>query len=196
MSSLLNSTLNTRPLIKGSLKYIRSDVPYKLCENEIQWLIKNNIVTIVDLRSESETEQRLCPLSQRQEFEYINIPVTGGNCVPKSADKVSLSYLKMVDDTMWEIITTIEQAQSNVLYFCNAGKDRTGVVSALLLLRLGAKKQEIIDDYVCSYENLKEMLNSFAFDNPNVDIETITPKARYMQEFLDDLKFRGKNEKL
>lgn len=41
----------------------------------------------------------------------------------------------MLDSQMYRIIDLICNAKSNVLYFCNAGKDRTGVVSAILLLK-------------------------------------------------------------
>ena len=52
MSSLLESTLNTRPLPVGSLRYIRSDYPGNLSDAEVDWLVKNKIITIVDLREE------------------------------------------------------------------------------------------------------------------------------------------------
>lgn len=54
MGSLLQSTLNTGALPVGNLRYIRSDYPGKLTEDEVQWLRQNNITTIVDLREEKE----------------------------------------------------------------------------------------------------------------------------------------------
>jgi protein tyrosine/serine phosphatase len=36
------------------------------------------------------------------------------------------------------------------LFFCKAGKDRTGLVAALLLLLLGATPDAVLDDYVRS----------------------------------------------
>ena len=38
MSSLLRSTLNTRVLPTGDLRYIRSDFPGKLSDEEVRWL--------------------------------------------------------------------------------------------------------------------------------------------------------------
>jgi protein tyrosine/serine phosphatase len=87
---------------------------------------------------------------------------------------------------MARIIETIESAPSGVLYFCAVGKDRTGVVSALLLKRAGASRQEIVDDYTASYENLKDLLDSWCCSNP--DSEVLIPKAIYMEEFLDKVK--------
>ena len=50
MGSLLKSTLNTRALPVGGMRYIRSDAPLSLTEKEIQWLLDNDISTLVDLR--------------------------------------------------------------------------------------------------------------------------------------------------
>ena len=52
MSSLLKSTLNTRALPTGNLRYIRSDYPGNLSKEEVNWLLKNNVVTVIDLREE------------------------------------------------------------------------------------------------------------------------------------------------
>ena len=91
----------------------------------------------------------------------------------------------MVDDNMNNIVNTILNADSNVMYFCNAGKDRTGVVTAIILFKLGYEKQYIINDYLLSAANLESELQLFVDNNPDVDINVITPKAEYIEEFLD-----------
>ncbi|MBE5943246.1 MAG: tyrosine-protein phosphatase [Lachnospiraceae bacterium] len=185
MKSLLNSTQNTRPILPDSLRYIRSDVPGCLTEQEVQWFLDNNIITIIDLREDTERERKKCHLIDDQRFQYFCMPVTGGNAIPKSVEDVSKSYIKMVDEHMDEIIDTIMNAGTNVLFFCNAGKDRTGVVSAMILHKLGMDKDYIIKDYMESKENLKDMLEEYANAFPEVDIGVITPQERYMEEFLD-----------
>ncbi|MBR5090233.1 MAG: tyrosine-protein phosphatase [Ruminiclostridium sp.] len=153
--SLFEHTKNTRTIIDGDLRYIRSDVPTYLSAEERQWLIDNNVRTVVDLREEPEQTEKPCPLKTDKVFRYISMPVRGGNTVPLSPDEVAQSYINMVDDTMDNIVNTIMNADTNVLYFCNAGKDRTGVVSAVILSRLGYDKAYIINDYLLSDENLK-----------------------------------------
>jgi protein tyrosine/serine phosphatase len=93
----------------------------------------------------------------------------------------------MVDGAMARIIETIESAPGGVLYFCSAGKDRTGVVSALLLLRAGASRQEIVDDYTATYENLKDGIEEWCRFDPAAEV--FLPKAIYMEQFLDSVKF-------
>jgi len=188
MASLFKSTKNTRQTIKGSHRYIRSDAVYELSEDDIKWLRDNNITTIVDLRTREEVAQRPSCLSSIEGFNYMNIPVTCDMKVPETQDLVSTSYIDMVDSTMWEIISTIENAQTNVLYFCFVGKDRTGVVSALLLTRQGAPDKDIIDDYVLSASHLKETLEEYVRVNPDADIEVMTPRAKYMEQFLAKLR--------
>ena len=61
----------------------------------------------------------------------------------------------MLDTQMDKIIDTILSAKHNVLFFCGAGKDRTGVVSAVLLKKLGYDDKTIIDDYMKTKENLQ-----------------------------------------
>lgn len=50
MSSLLQSTKNTRVLPTGTDRYYRSDFPENLADEEIRWLSAHEITTIVDLR--------------------------------------------------------------------------------------------------------------------------------------------------
>lgn len=185
MGSLLKSTKNTRSILSDNLRFVRSDVPAYISKEEIQWLIENNIVTIIDLRDEKERARKKCPLDENPFFRYYCMPVTGGNKVPESVNDVSTSYINMADAQMDAIIDTIWNAQTNVLFFCNAGKDRTGVVSALLLAKMGMSKAYIIDDYMESKQNLKEMLDAYAQQYPDVNIEVITPHERYMAEFLE-----------
>lgn len=188
MNLMFRSTKNTRPILQDSLRYVRSDVPDKISEQETEWLVSENITTIVDLRTEEEREKRNCPLADDNRFQCFCMPVTGGDVVPKSVDDVSKSYIHMVDEQMRQIIGTIQQAETNVLYFCNAGKDRTGVVSAILLKMAGMDDEYIVSDYMKSKENLKPMLDAYAGKFPELDVRVITPQERYMREFLEWLE--------
>ncbi len=184
MKSLLKSTLNTRALPIGGMRYIRSDVPVHLTEEEIQWLLANDIAMIVDLRSTQELERNPCPLRKLEGFTYHHLPVTGGGDTPKSREHLHEVYRGMVDKQMDTILDTILNATSSVMYFCSAGKDRTGTVSALLLKRLGASDDVIVDDYMKSKENLIDMLTEYVKDHPEVDIEIIIPQEENIRNLL------------
>ena len=184
MGSLLKSTLNTRALPIGGMRYIRSDAPLCLTEEEIQWLLDNDITTLVDLRSAQELERTPCPLQNVAGFTYYHIPVTGGGDTPKSMEHLHEIYRGMVDEQMDTILETILNATSNVMYFCTAGKDRTGVVSALLLKRLGISEDTIVEDYMKSKENLMDMLIMYVENHPEVDIDIIIPQEENIRKVL------------
>lgn len=187
MSSLLKSTRNTRALPTGTMRCIRSDAPINLTDEEIQWMLDNNIITIVDLRSDEEVREKPCQLATRGGFQYYHLPVTGGGDIPKSLDHLYTVYLQMVDAQMERIIDIIMKAETNVMYFCAAGKDRTGVVSAIILRRLGFDDETIIEDYMKSKDNLMDMLMAYAKSHPEIDIEIIIPHTENMNRLLKQI---------
>ena len=172
MIKLFESTQNTRPILPDSLRFIHSDVPTAVSEAEEQWLRAHDILTIIDLREPQERAQS--PDACRK----------GGNDIPSSQAEVAASYIRMVDEQMERIIEAAMTEKSNVLYFCNAGKDRTEVVSAILLTRLGYDREYIVADYMKSAENLRGTLEAFVKNRPDVDLNVITPQPAYMQDFL------------
>ena len=115
------------------------------------------------------------------------MPVTGGGDTPESPEAVGRTYLGMLDGQMDQIISTIMNAKSNVLYFCGAGKDRTGVVSAIILRKLGFSDQVIIDDYMETKENLMGFLTAYVEEHPEVDINIIIPNENNIKRVLETL---------
>ena len=93
-----------------------------------------------------------------------------------------------LEKTERKLINTIMNADSNVLYFCNAGKDRTGVVSAIILYRLGFDDQTIIEDYMKTKENLMDILMAYVREHPEVDHFTVIPKEENITAVLVYLK--------
>lgn len=192
---LLSSTLNTRDLggypisIREATAYkvfLRSDAPVEVTDDDIEILLQNNVTTIVDLRSDDEVRRKPCALKSDKKFKYYHCKVHGDGCLPKSVEAVPDSYFTMVDEqkSMLNIMRVFVKAKGGVLYHCTAGKDRTGVISALLLLLAGVSKIDILADYQISQVYLTSMLEQFCKSNNNIDINIITPKLEYMKKFL------------
>ena len=193
---LLSNTLNTRdlggyPTERGKVTsykvFLRSDVPIKVSDDDIKLLISSNITTIVDLRSDDEVLRKPCALINDENFEYYHCKIYGDGCLPTSACAVPDSYFEMVDEqkTVLNIMRVFAKAKGGVLYNCTAGKDRTGVIAALLLLLCGVGKIDILDDYQISMVYLEPMLEQFCKTNKDVDLNIVTPKIVYMEKFLD-----------
>lgn len=187
MPSLLQSTANTRQVLPGSFRYLRSDALLTSTAQDADFLLAHGVTTLIDLRSEEEVFRRPCPLAQDARFTYRHMPVTGGNSMPDSPADVPRSYLRMVDEQMARILRTMEESECGVLFFCTAGKDRTGVVSALLQRQHGLPREDIVADYARSGENLREMFAEFLATHPDIDTDIYTPHAQYMEQFLDML---------
>jgi protein-tyrosine phosphatase len=193
---LLSNTLNTRdlggyPIAYGKATtykaFLRSDVPIQVSNDDIELLLSNNITTIVDLRSDDEVQSKPCALKDNKNFQYYHCKIQGDGCLPASVQAVPDSYFEMADEqkTVLNIMRVFAKAKGGVLYHCTAGKDRTGVISALLLLLSGVCKTDILADYQISNAYLGSMIQQFCKNNKDVDVNIITPKIEYMEKFLD-----------
>lgn len=141
----------------------RSDALYGLDETEWQRLCNAGIRTIVDLRSNSErleyaeTPPSLismihCPL-QAEELDSSNLAESAAKAFEKS---LSAGYCKMIEQTPQLLVTALKAVlagleKGGVLFHCAAGKDRTGVLAAVLLELLGVNRTDIVADYEVSF---------------------------------------------
>ena len=51
-----------------------------------------------------------------------------------------------------DVFKTIANAEASVMFNCSAGKDRSGVISALILWLCGVRKSDIVYDYMRTKE--------------------------------------------
>jgi len=193
---MLSKTLNTRdiggyPTVGGKItaygKFIRSDVPFEVSDQDIQVLLNNNINTVIDVRNDDEVVRKPCALKDIGQFEYYHYKIYGDGRIPTSEKDVSFSYFEMVDEQrlMLPIMKTLSRAKGGVIYHCTAGKDRTGVISVLLLALAGVQRTDILADYLISHAYLDCMLREFCKSNLDIPAYIITPKIEYMEAFLD-----------
>lgn len=173
-------------------KVIRSNVPDKISCKEINKLIEMKINTIIDLRTSQEIEDKPIKLFQNNLFKCYHCNIKGGDKIPVSKQLVVSSYLDMLNEkeAMKKIFKIIANAKTGVLYYCNAGKDRTGVVTAILLSVVEVQEEEIIRDYQLSNT---EFIKKYKQGCTKEIAEIITPKAEYMQKFLEEFKVKYGN---
>ncbi len=139
----------------------RADGLSALSERDMGTMRKLNIRTVVDLRSAAEQEKmpdrlpegiayRSCPMMR----EDISTP--GQAAESSFAQSLKTGYLEMIRENAPKVgaaaKAVMEAAEKGaVVFHCTAGKDRTGVLAAILLLRLGVCEEDIIADYQVSH---------------------------------------------
>ncbi len=134
---------------------------------------KLGIGTIVDLRTQAETEHKdlhypvpRCRFSLLVEGRLGHEPFPSDD--PVELAKVYLSNLETgraaVKGT-FDIIAANLQAGVATLFHCAAGRDRTGVLAALLLGLVGVTDGQIAVDYVQSNRNARRVTKKLA-ENP------------------------------
>jgi protein-tyrosine phosphatase len=193
--SLLSCSYNTREL--GGIKtadgnitqnnvYWRSDVPLQPAAEDIEKLLTARITTIIDMRTDEEVKKSPDMLSETAGFIYYNFPISEGSGVPESLEAVPYSYMDIATaKNMSEVLKVLAEAESGVLYHCTAGKDRTGVVSAIILMLCGVERETIVRDYVVSREYNHKRLAAFLEAHPWVDRNIVLANEKSMNGFID-----------
>ena len=193
--SMLSSSYNTRELggfktADGSITknnvYWRSDVLSEPQADDISKLLSAHITTIIDMRTEAERARTPNTLSELSEFEYHHFPIVEGSGVPESLEAVPLSYMSIaVAENMPKVMKVLAEAENGVLFHCTAGKDRTGVVSAIILMACGVDRDIIVRDYVISREYNHKRLEAFLAAHPEVDRNIVLANEKSMNGFID-----------
>lgn len=140
-------------------RFYRSNVPAMLSYEEVKYLKRLGIRTLIDLRTTSEVNRVPNQLSIDKSFDYFHISVMDGDIdkLPESAEAIPASYLAMADNhqKMGEIFKVLTLSNGAAIFHCTAGKDRTGVVAAILLLLAGVGLDDILADYQVTHTYIR-----------------------------------------
>ena len=194
LKSLLETTMNTRDLgghlcADGkrtvNLRILRSDKQNYPNQRDVDFLIENNITTIIDVREEEVVSNSPSGFADKKGFRYMNFPIVEGGKVPESVEAVPGSYMKIAKSaSLKEIFTAMATSESGVMFNCSAGKDRTGVISAILLMLCGVSEKEIVEDYMLTKEYIRERFKMVAINRPDLDLNIIIPRESYIKDFM------------
>ena len=197
--SILESTMNTRELgmyrVQGTKCYTlnnrlyRSDRCEDLSNRDKSFLLDRNITTIIDLRSNQEADIKPSAFAKDKDFLFFHYPIVEGMMPPNNLEAVPVSYMEIAHaDCIKGVFKTIANAPGGVLFHCTAGKDRTGVVSAILLALVGVSDEDIVYDYVISREFNKQRLEAFLKEHPEIDRDIVLANEKSMYGFLRMLR--------
>jgi len=116
------------------------------------------ITTVVDLRNDQERIDHPSRLSSAITVFDIDIDTGAWGDVAQRMPRLEEVYLGMIEkraDRLVQAVDTIaRRGHSPVLVHCTGGKDRTGVVIALVQAVLGVADDAIASDYARSEANL------------------------------------------
>ncbi len=144
-------------------RLLRSDSPHDVSEGGLRALLDRGVSTVVDLRTVSERECLPSPLVGAGEVRDHHAPIfNDGDDFPRdlaTASDVYCWWLRERSSGIAAAMTAIADAHSApILVHCHAGKDRTGVIIALVLRLAGVTVDAIADDYAQSGVQLADIL--------------------------------------
>ena len=194
-ASLLKTTRNTRDLGGHPAAGGRVTVPDRIWRSDrqenpdpedIALLRSKGITTIIDMRTEKDNLTKPSFFRSLEGFAFLNYPIIEGDTIPESVEAVPGSYINIArSENMPRILKAIADADTGVMYNCAAGKDRTGVVTAILLMLCGVSDEEITADYMLTKECNRERFELLRKRRPDLDMNIVIPRESYIRDFMD-----------
>ena len=169
----------------------RADGLYRLTASGLDALRPLGLATVIDLRTPVELVERGRFPLEAHPAAYHHLPVIDAvwniddEIVkgPDAAEVLLHLYLDMFEQGERELarlLTILRDASAYpAVYHCAAGKDRTGIASAVILGVLGVPAEVIAEDYALSSEAMDRMDAWFRLNHP----ELIDKMARFPKAF-------------
>jgi len=150
------------------------------------------IRTILDLRTRVELDDhgRVAPESFAAAYQHLSLLENAWDRDLPAAeldavDYLAARYMEMLAvgaSSIVTAVTTISGAdQLPLVFHCSAGKDRTGVLAAIVLSALGVSDDDIASDYALSRTAMRELAEWVRADRP----ESYDTMAAQPPAFLD-----------
>lgn len=153
-------------------QFIRSEAPYDISEKDLEFLKQYGIETSIDFRGDGEVAQFPSALANQPWIRYarqivFNEQVAKGavqHTKKKKAGKISAfvhwdkMYIDLLENHRIWVKNTMEmmaESRGAIIFNCTTGKDRTGIMTALLLGLAGVSDLDITADYCVSQIYLK-----------------------------------------
>jgi hypothetical protein len=189
MTHALGLALNARPVPGTNGRHWRSAAPDELDAAGWAALVADGITTAVDLRNDAESGVAVdrplhiatlrCPLEDPSDPDY-NALWRHNRAHPD----FSLWGIEHWPDLWRAALEAIAGAPGGLLIHCAGGRDRTGVLLAVLLHRAGVDRTVVLDDYEAGIRGVEAMLAA----RGESDHPSAIPRER-LEEFVTS--YRG-----
>jgi hypothetical protein len=168
------STSDGRVIRAGML--LRSSAVDRVSERDARTLAHDmDMRIVIDLRSAGEVDRTGRGLLSQFIPAYVNLPILStprirANVLPDTTlPSLTLHYLAYLEHSHRQISMAVrilsDHAHLPALFHCAVGKDRTGVLAAVLLDALGVRHEEISADYALSREHMPLVIASLQADS-------------------------------
>lgn len=131
----------------------RSDALHRLTPADLARLRALGIATVVDLRSSHEVELEgrgplAAPPARYHHHPFFDGERRGAAATPQG-DLAELYFqmLRFAAKPIARALETLAASETPSVFHCAAGKDRTGVLAAVLLSSLGVADEDVVEDY-------------------------------------------------
>lgn len=190
-------------------KFYRSGHLHKLKKRSFKELQSLGIKEVIDLRNSKEISDQPDQLpdgiiykkysafaDKGDQLTQARKLVLKGKVNGSDADKRMIDfyreYVTENPEVIKKIITEILESDQPVLYHCTAGKDRTGITTALILTILKFDKETIYDDYLLSNNYRKKLVlkrlnlaDHLHFLYPKMDVKVLEKLSWVEIAYLD-----------
>lgn len=154
----------------------RADAVHRLPDTELDVLAERGVRTIVDLRTASELEHGHLHDDDRG-LHHVHLDVLGTTWkpdeLPDDADAAQVLgdlYIAMLTigpgALRDALVLLADPDRLPAVFHCAAGKDRTGVLAAMILSLLGVDDEVIVADYAISGANMDRLIERLQRDRP------------------------------
>ena len=124
---------------------------------------------VIDLRSSGELRTDGRGLLGEQGIRFHHLPLFDRETDQRThpdydPDSVTLAdryffLAELAKEAVANVLEVLAETDEAAVYHCAAGKDRTGVISAIVLSVLGVPDEIIVADYAASRENLDSIID-------------------------------------
>jgi protein-tyrosine phosphatase len=179
----------------------RSDTLHELTAADVDILRGIGLASVIDLRTAVELDRSGRGLLGHEPVTFLHasvLQIEGGESIAQPAPPEDdpaeryLWYLEVGRAALVKALVTVADPSNRPLVFhCAAGKDRTGVLAALILDILAVEHATIVDDYVITASRLELILERLSRDPvwggsaPKIPAARVTAEATTMGRFLE-----------
>ena len=188
--------------------FLRSGAPSELkTREEFEQVKAYGVKNVIDFRGVTELERCGNPFRDDPDTNFYSIPLFIGD--PGDVNNDTMQFLRthhlgdyyviimeQLGDKVAQVLRVLLNAEGLTLYHCAHGKDRTGVISAILYLIAGADREDIVTNYKVSYDYLEDFLKPLidaAPDDMKHTLRSDEINIRIFLKYIDD-KWDGKVE--